>query len=66
MRIFRTVLCPLRDSSLVFFSKEIYRLKFLVKHLYHFCSSLIGSVSCGARRASVQIPAFKSRSLTER
>ena len=47
------------------FSKEIYGLKFLVKHFYGLCSSLTGRISCGARKASVQIPAFKSHSLTD-
>ena len=47
------------------FSKEIDGLKSLVKHFYGLCSSLPGRISCGARKAAVQIPAFRSHSLTD-
>ena len=47
------------------FVKEIYSLKFLAKPFPHLCSSLTSTISCGARKAPVQIAAFRSHSLTE-
>ena len=47
------------------FVKEIYRLKFLAKPFSHLCSSLTSTISCGARKAPVQIAAFRSHSLNE-